>query len=160
MYTRSGDFSPSGKTMSTTSDPNSDAQANKALVRRWFDEVWNDGNEALAAELVAPDSTFDDPVTRGTIPATHEAHYAAYRRAFPDLTFTVEKLVAEGDAVAARFTVTGTHEGAILGFEPTGESFEVDGSVFTRIEDGRIVETRPVWDALGLLDQLGLGGMP
>lgn len=145
--------------MTTTPTPETEEEANKALVQRWFDDVWSKGNEDVAEELVTSDSQFYDPGSQGMIPATHEAHFAAYRSGFPDLTFTVRDLVAEGDTVAARFTVTGTHEGTFLDIESTGESFEIDGIVLTRIEDGRIVETWPVWDTFGLMSQLGLGGV-
>lgn len=145
--------------MTTTPNPGTEEETNKALVQRWFDDVWSNGNEDVAEELVASDSPFYDPASQGMIPATHEAHYAAYRSAFPDLMFAVENLIAEDDTVAARFTATGTHEGEFLGYAPTGESFEIVGIVLSRIEDGQIVETRPVWDLLGLMDQLGLRGV-
>lgn len=144
--------------MATTSNRGAIEESNKDLVRRWFEAVWTDGNDAVAAELVASESAFYDPAGAGTLPATHEAHYEAYRDAFPDLGFAVEDLLAEDDAVAARFTATGTHRGEFLGHAPTGRTFEITGLVFLRIADGRIVETRPVWDVFGLLNQLGLGG--
>lgn len=142
-----------------TQTPNGEQveETNKVLVQRWFDELWNQGNEAVAEEIVTPDCTFHDPASRGDIPATHEAHYAAYRSAFPDLAFAIEDLIAEDDEVAARFTATGTHEGEFWDHAPTGNEFEIDGVVFNRIEDGRIAETRPVWDVFGLMGQLGLG---
>lgn len=76
--------------------------------------------------------------------------------AFPDFEATVEDVVAEGDTVAMCVTLRGTHEGEFMGIEPTGKSFEVQNMVFTRIEDGKIVERWIQPDMLGMLQQLGV----
>ena len=84
----------------------------------------------------------------------------SFRAAFPDLRVTVDDAVARGDTVAFRGTVAGTHEGTFAGAEPTGESFEVNNAVFTRIEDGKIVDRWLHPDTFGLLRQVGLVPAP
>ena len=80
--------------------------------------------------------------------------------AIPDFEATVEDIVAEGDTVAMRVTLSGTVEGELMGIEPTGESFEVANMVFTRIEDGMIAERWVLPDTLGMLQQLGVVEAP
>lgn len=82
-----------------------------------------------------------------------------YRNAFSDLEATMDTVVAEGDLVAVSFTVRGTHSGPLPeapDLEPTGREIEVVGMEFDRIEDGQLVETWQLYDALGLLQQLGV----
>lgn len=78
------------------------------------------------------------------------------RAAFPDLELALEHLVADGEWVASHWTATGTHEGELMGIEPTGNAYEATGMEVTRIEDGRIVEQWHVGDELGMLQQLGV----
>lgn len=79
---------------------------------------------------------------------------------FPDFEATVEDVVAEGDTVAMRVTLRVTHEGEFMRTEPTGNSFEVQNTVFTRIEDGKIAERWVQPDTLGMLRQLGIVEFP
>lgn len=88
------------------------------------------------------------------------SQFEAFLDAFPDFEARVEDAVAEGDTVAMRVTVSGTHDGPFMGIEPTGESFEVRNMVFTRVEDGRIVERWLQPDTLGMLVQLGVVESP
>jgi predicted ester cyclase len=80
----------------------------------------------------------------------------ALRGAFPDLRFTLEDLVAEGDRVAARYYWEGTQEGEFMGYRPTGQAVRVGGMDFYRLRDGKIVEHWDRVDELGLLRQLGM----
>jgi steroid delta-isomerase-like uncharacterized protein len=77
-----------------------------------------------------------------------------YREAFPDLTCTIEELIAEGDKVAYRWTMRGTHQGEIEGIAPTGRAVEVSGITIVRLEDGKIVEDRFESGSPGLDEQL------
>jgi predicted ester cyclase len=77
------------------------------------------------------------------------------REAFPDITFTVEDMIAEGDLVATRWTATGTNDGEFMGMEPTGRQATIGGMTIQRFKDGRIVEGWTQQDALGLLRQIG-----
>jgi predicted ester cyclase len=85
---------------------------------------------------------------------------SAFLAAFPDFEATVEDIVAEGDTVAMRVTLRGTHDGPFMGVEPTGNPFEVRNMVFTRIEDGKIAERWVQPDTLSLMQQLGAVELP
>jgi|SRR5262245_5785533 len=78
------------------------------------------------------------------------------RRSFPDLTFTIEQAVAEGDSVAFRFVATGTHKGALQGIPPTNKQFRINGIAIARVIDAKVSELWEVLDQLGQLQQLGL----
>ncbi|HLK62603.1 MAG TPA: ester cyclase [Bryobacteraceae bacterium] len=131
---------------------------NKALIRRWFEEVWNQGREEVIEELRAPDSV---GIGLGETPvAVHGAigfkvFYQNLRSSLPDLRVTVEHLIAEGDMVAAHIQVEGTHMGEGLGVPPTGEIVRFSGMLFARIADGKIAESWNNLDQLGLLRQVG-----
>lgn len=135
----------------------SQEEANKALMRRWYEEFWCKGNEAAVDELVAPN--FVDHQRPEGWPAGREGLKALvreWRTGFPDMRETVEDLLAEGDRVAGRFTLRGTHRGPFLGLAPTGKRIEITGMDIVRIRDGRIVEFWYNEDTLGLFRQLSL----
>lgn len=134
------------------------SEENKALVRREIEEVFNRGNLDAAEELYAPDYVGHDPTEPEDIRGLEGARqYAAvFRSAFPDLQATVEDQVAEGDRVATRITVRGTHQGELEGIAPTGNRVEIVGIFISRIEGGKIVEDWTNYDALGLMQQLGV----
>ncbi|MEV6327716.1 ester cyclase [Streptomyces sp. NPDC051909] len=109
-------------------------------------------------EFVAPDVDFVAPVPMGaTGPEALKRVWEALLKAFPDIHVTLEDTVAEGDRVAARNTVTGTHLGPYQGLPPTGRSVRYGEMFMFRFEDGRIAELRGVVDVLTLLRQLGAG---
>jgi steroid delta-isomerase-like uncharacterized protein len=131
-------------------------EANKALYRRWFDEVVSEGNLALADELLADDYAMhfpgiDAPVDR----EGHEQLVLMFRTGFPDWVETVEDVIAEGDRVVVRVVGRGTHEGEFQGIPPTGRRVIATGVGIARIANGQIAETWAAYDALGLLRQLG-----
>lgn len=130
---------------------------NKELVRRFENEVWNEGNLDSIEEYLAEDFVEHSPLPQA---ANSRAEYIeeakAYQTAIPDVTYTVEDVVAEGDKVGTRVTVEGTHEGELLGVEPTGKSVEFDGMAIFRIEDGKISDLWVQGDFMGLLEQLGV----
>jgi predicted ester cyclase len=131
------------------------AEDNKALMRRLFDEFWNEGKLEVVEEDSHPDVVihYPDHPLRGVEMAKRAG--AAYRNAFPDVRFTVDFLVAEGDKVVARWTAEGTHLREFMGIPPTGKRFRQVGVTITRFRDGKAVETWPHGDELGLLRQLG-----
>lgn len=131
---------------------------NKALIHRWFEEVWNQGREEIIEELRAPDAVGfglgETPVA--VLGASgFKVFYRNLRSSLPDLRVTVEHLVAEGDMVAARIQVEGTHMGPGLGVPPTGQSVRFSGMLIARISGGRITESWNNLDQLGLLRQVG-----
>jgi steroid delta-isomerase-like uncharacterized protein len=89
-------------------------------------------------------------------PAGVKRYAAEVRGAFPDVRVTIEEQVAEGDGVATRYTLGGTHEGELMGIPPTGNRVEITGVAFERLADGKIVESRDNYDALGMMQQLGV----
>jgi steroid delta-isomerase-like uncharacterized protein len=130
-------------------------EENKALVRRWV-ALWNTGNSGAVDELVTPDYVRHDPngpEIRG--PEAERRLVEMYLAAFPDLTFTIEHLIAEGDTVAARLTARGTHRGELLGIPATGRAITVAVFELYRLSDGKIAEQWVTMDALGLMQQLG-----
>ncbi len=133
------------------------AEANKALVRRFYDEVWNQGNLDVADEVFAPDYVRHD--LRASEPAPgpdgQKQIAAGFRAAFPDLEFKVDLLLAEGDYVAGRWTATGTHLGPWGGVPATGRSMRFSGVNVFRFVDGKVAEIWNHRDDLGLMEQIG-----
>jgi predicted ester cyclase len=131
---------------------------NKQLIQRWFEEVWNQGREELIGELRAPDA-LGFGLGESSAPARGHSDFNVFynnlRSSLPDLRVTMEHLLAEGDVVAARIRVEGTHIGPGLGVEPTGQAVRFTGMLMARISQGRIVESWTNLDQLGLLRQVG-----
>ena len=132
------------------------AEENKALVRRFVEEFWNEGNIATADELAAVDAGIHLPTGEVVGLGGLKSFAGAWRGSFPDWHSTVEELVAEGDRVAERWTGRGTHLGELQGTPPTGKRVEAPGSVFYRIVGGKIVEFRRQLDVMSLMQQLGV----
>jgi steroid delta-isomerase-like uncharacterized protein len=135
------------------------AEENKALVRREFEEMFNRGGNLDAAEdLYARDYVGHEP-TSGDIRGVDGARQfaAVYREAFPDIETTIEDQVAEGDKLVTRFTARGTHLGEVEDLGPaTGNRMEITGITIEQFADGKIVEDWTNFDALGMMQQLGL----
>lgn len=134
----------------------SSAADTKELARRVPEDVATGQNLDLIDDLFAEDFVEHGPFGRETrgLAENREA-FEAFLSAFPDIEATVENIVAEGDTAAMRVTLRGTHEGEFMGLEPTGESFEAQNMVFTRVADGKIAERWLQPDMLGMLQQLG-----
>jgi steroid delta-isomerase-like uncharacterized protein len=131
------------------------AEENKALVRRFVEGFWNEGNTSTADELMAVDAAIHMPTGEMVDLDGLKSFAGTFRESFPDWHSTFEELIAEGDRVAERWTGRGTHRGELQGLPPTGKRVEVPGSVFYRIVDGKIVEFRGQLDVMGLMQQLG-----
>jgi predicted ester cyclase len=128
------------------------SQSNKAVVPRFIAEVWNAGDFAAAADLVHPSYALEG-IGRG--PDAVKRNIAAYRAAFPDLEWTIEQMVAEGEWVAVRLTPRGTHLGPLSSIPPTGKRVAMKEIVFWRLVGGQLRAIWSVGDALGLRVQLG-----
>src|SRR5436190_12332053 len=115
-------------------------EENKALVRRFYEEVWNRGNVDVAKEVFADDYVRNDVRPTEAQPGGGGMAKIAgdFRRAFPDLAFRVDLIVAEGDLVAARWTAEGTHSGPWGGLEPSGKWARFSGVNFFRIWEGKV----------------------
>ena len=131
-------------------------EENKALARRSW-ELASQHNPDALEEVYAADLVWHEPDQ--DVQGVEEArqYYSTYLSAFPDLSFTVEDVIAEGDKVVTRWTVRGTHQGEIEEFgPPTGRQLEQEGITIHRIEDGKIVEEWERYDLQSFLQQLGL----
>jgi len=134
------------------------SDANKNVVRRLFEEVWNKGNLPVADELFADNYSHHDSSTPefGRGPESEKKRATLYRTAFPDVRLTVEDIIAEGETVTARWSCKGTHKGDLRGLAPTGKQFTISGISVARVTNGKMVEGWVNWDALGLMQQLGV----
>jgi steroid delta-isomerase-like uncharacterized protein len=130
---------------------------NKALARRWFDEVWNQGREAAIDELMAADAVAlglgagEAPVHG---PAGFRVFYRNIRSALSGIHIHIDDIIAEGDTVALRITLDATHAGDGLGVAPTGSKVRVAGLIMVQFANGQIVRAWNSWDQLGLLQQI------
>lgn len=138
------------------------AAENKAIVTRFYEELWNGRVLNVADEIFAKNCVTHqlrsgaEPIAVPRGPEEIKHHVADWLRGFPDLQITVEELVAEGDRVASRIVFRGSHTGAWLGIAPTGKVLNVRLSVTHRIHNQMIVEDWVLVDTLGLFQQLGL----
>jgi steroid delta-isomerase-like uncharacterized protein len=137
------------------------SEQNKKLMRRIFDEVWNQGNLETIDEIFSPDfvTHFLPP---GTPPGRDgiRQYISMYRAAFPDVHIDVEDQIAEGDKVVTRTTIRGTHKGTFMGIPATGKKIQVSAIIITRFEGGQNVESWVEQDRLGLMQQLGVVPSP
>jgi len=132
------------------------SEVNKALVRRGIEEAVNKGNFSVVDEILSTDYIYREPTVgekRGR--AGFRELVTMYRNAFPDVKLTIDEQIAEGDKVVTRWSATGTHRGELFGTAPTGKQVRVQGIIVSRIANGKIVEETEVYDALGMLRQLG-----
>src|SRR5919199_1420805 len=134
-------------------------EENKALVGREMVELFNHtGNLDAVEEIIAPDYVSYEPTsgqTRGIEGARQFA--ATFRQAFPDLENTIDDMVAEGDKVVVHFRARGTHEGETEAFGPaTGKRMDITGITIKRVSEGKIAEAWTNFDALGMMQQLGM----
>lgn len=132
-------------------------QNNKNVGREFVEEVLNKGNIEEAGRYFWPDMVEQVPLPgQGPGLAGLKDVLRGMRAAFPDMHWTVEEQIAEGDKVVTRFEWTGTHRDEFLGVPATGRSVKVWGIVIDRLESGKIKDTRIIMDSLGLMMQLGV----
>lgn len=133
------------------------SDGNKALVKRFFDEVINGDNLDLIDELLT-----DDFVEHEEFPGLEpnrdgvKEFFRRFRSGFPDGTFTAEEMIAEGDTVAVRVTIRGTHQGEFIGIPATGKSVQVAAMDFISCKDGKMTAHWGVGDMVAMLQQLGV----
>lgn len=128
---------------------------NKAHARRFY-EAWNAQDPDALDDILASNYVSHNPPPGVTSDAAGmKQWFQVIIAAFPDIAFTIDDQVAEGDRVATRWTARGTHENAFMGIPGTGRQVTVKGISITRHQDGKSVESWGVWDKLGLMQQLG-----
>jgi len=131
------------------------SEANKAVVQRMIDEIWNKGNTSVVNELWNSDATEKGPnagAARG--PQAHLDVVSKFRTAFPDLNITVDEMTTEGDNVVTRFTATGTHKGNFEKMPATGKQIRVPGIATCHIINGKCAESKLDYDRSDLERQL------
>ena len=130
---------------------------NKAVIRKFLEEVINQNRMDRATDMVAEDFVELDP-----LPGQRQGReglkevLGMMRAAFPDIHWMVEEMVAEEDKVVTRFTWTGTHRGSFLGIPATGKSVSVKGVVIDQLAGGKMSASRMLMDSLGMMQQLGV----
>ncbi len=126
------------------------------LLRRFSREIINQGNMAVAEEIIARDYINHNP-TPGQVPGleSFKRTITNLRMAFPDLNETIETILAEGDLVSVRATRRGTHEGTYMGIPGTQRPVTIPTMYFARVSDGKIIDFWLNWDILGMLQQIG-----
>lgn len=134
------------------------SEENRAIARRLFEEAWNKGNLSVQDEIIAESCIMHDPPNPREVPGPEgeKRMFKVYRTAFPDLHFYLQDVFGEGDRVAVRWTAQGTHKGELRGLAPTGKQVTTTGMDIFQFSGGKIVEAWVEWDALGLMQRLGV----
>jgi steroid delta-isomerase-like uncharacterized protein len=130
--------------------------ANERLLRRFFEAIVNRGEVDLLATFVAGEHVGHDPLGDHYGPEGVRISIEEFRTAFPNLNVTIEDIVANGDRVASRYTLRGTHDGPYMGMAATGRRVVATGLGIDRFIDEKIVESWTCFDALGILRQFGV----
>jgi steroid delta-isomerase-like uncharacterized protein len=129
------------------------------VIRQWFEEVWNQGQEDAIDRLFPEHATMwgvgrPELASKGS--GQFKEFYRQIRSAFPDTKIVLHQVVQEGDTAFARWTVTATHSGHGLGVAPTHQQLKIVGMSACRVQDGVIVEGWNLWDQIGMARQLGM----
>jgi steroid delta-isomerase-like uncharacterized protein len=128
----------------------------KAMAQRWFTEVMNEGKEEVIDELCAENFVDHDPLP-GTSPDRQGIHdfVKQVHAAFPDIETTADDILVEGDRLAVRSTMRGTHQGEFMGIPASGKKVEVSNYDFVRFENDQVVEHWGTIDSAALMEQIG-----
>lgn len=130
----------------------------KSIVRRLYEEVWNERKFELVDELLSLSHALHDPIVSGSRlgPELYKQRIMDLTAVFPDLSFTIEDTITEGEKVVVCWVISGTQEGGFMGIPPTGRKVTLEGITIHHIRDGKILDSSARWDALDLLRQLGV----
>jgi steroid delta-isomerase-like uncharacterized protein len=135
----------------------------KATLVRHFEEVLNQGKLNVVDEIYTNDYTLDAPVSsdgqsrnRSLTQGREQLkqRVTLFRTAFPDIHFTTDEIIGEGDSVVVRYTYRGTHQGVFAGLEPSGNTIKVMGILIAHLKNGRIQEAVSVFDSADLMRQI------
>jgi steroid delta-isomerase-like uncharacterized protein len=133
------------------------AASTAELSRRIFEDVWNRKNLNAIDELMSADYVHHDAgAIAANGPEGYKKFVTSYMNAFPDAHFTIDDEFTVGVTEITRWTIAGTHEGELAGLPPTGRRISITGISIARIVNGKITESWNNWDALGLMQQLGV----
>jgi steroid delta-isomerase-like uncharacterized protein len=129
----------------------------KEMAQRWFSEVMSEGKTEVIDELCAPDFVDHDPLPGTTADLAGLKDFVAQiRAAFPDMQMTADDLIVEGDRLAVRSTLRGTHQGDFMGIPGSGKKVEVSNYDFVRFENDQAAEHWGAIDSAALMEQIGM----
>jgi steroid delta-isomerase-like uncharacterized protein len=130
----------------------------KTIVQRLYEEVWNKRRLEVVNELVFPSHGLAGPNFVGSSigPDAYKAQVLLFVTGFPDLHFTVEDIIAEGDKVVSCWNISGTHKGEFMGVPATNKKVSIDGITIHQMSDGKIMDSNVSWDVWGMMQQLGV----
>jgi steroid delta-isomerase-like uncharacterized protein len=134
------------------------SEGNKVIVRRYFEGILDGGDLDLVYEIFDPQYVLHDPNSSQEVRGLEGSRQfvGVFRSAFPDIAHTIEDQIAEGDKVVTRLRARATHKGELMGILPTGKEVTIRGISIWRIANGKIRECWVNYDALGLMQQLGV----
>src|SRR5467141_1597213 len=131
---------------------------NKAIVRRLYEEVWNERKLEVVNELISPSHALQGPNIFGSSigPEAYKRQVSRFLEGYPDLRWTIENTIAEEDKVVACWTISGTHKGDYMGVPATNKKISVEGITIHHITNGKIMDSYVSWDIWGMMQQLGV----
>jgi steroid delta-isomerase-like uncharacterized protein len=132
--------------------------ANKAIVRRLYEEVWNKRKLEVIKEIISPSHALQAPNIFGSSigPEAYKRNVLLFLAAYSDLHFTIDDFITENDKVVACWTLSGTQRGEFMGIPATNKKVSVEGITIHNVAGGRIMDSYSNWDALGMMRQLGV----
>lgn len=132
--------------------------ANKAIVQRLYEEVWNRRKLEVIKEIISPSHALQAPNIFGSAigPEAYKRNVQAFLTGFPDLRWTIEDTIAEKDKVVACWSISGTHKGDFMGIPATNKKVSVEGITIHSVAGGKIMDSYSNWDVLGMMQQLGV----
>jgi steroid delta-isomerase-like uncharacterized protein len=130
---------------------------NKAIVRRLYEEAWNNRRLDVVDELIPPSHALNDPLVSGSQmgPELYKRRVAEFTTNFPDLCFTIEDIIAEKAKVVVSWIISGTHQSEFMNIPATGNKIFLEGITIHHVANGKILDSHARWNALDLLRQLG-----
>jgi steroid delta-isomerase-like uncharacterized protein len=131
---------------------------NKAVIRRLYDEVWNERKVEVIKEIISPSHALHGPTFSGSSigPEAYKRQVLLFLTGYPDMHWTIEDTIAENDKVVACWTISGTHRGEYMGIPATNKEVSVEGITIHHIAGGKIMDSYSNWDVLGMMQQLGV----
>src|SRR5258708_13770601 len=131
---------------------------NKALVRRLYEEVWNNRKLELISEIISPSHALQAPNVAGSAvgPEAYKRQVLRFLEGYPDLHWTIEDTIAEEDKVVACWTISGIQKGEYLAIPPTNKKVSFNAITLNHVANGKIMDSYSNWDALGMIQQLGV----
>ncbi len=130
------------------------AQREQDVLRRWFEQVWNQGRREAIAEMLSPDAVLHEGGLDSRGPDGFYSYFDRMNASLSDIHVVVEDVLGDGDTVCVRWSFTARHTGDGLGMAPTGKTVNATGISIARVANGQLVEGWQNWDMLGLLEQI------